>query len=266
MQAKLSMQEISSQQKLELHKVKLLMPALCRIRQGKKIIEWRGQTETADASQIIFFPAGVELYIENIPENGRYLSEIISIPASVIKLYLKLSTASPENQDIQRFGIKYCKELNFCWEQLKYALKKDFSSQLTEHMMSGILLMLRKNSITSLFMNTPDNTVISRCQDLITLSPSYHWTAREIAGQLHMSVSTLHRSLLREGGSFQQILDDVRLGNALNAIQTTTIPVNEIARNNGYQCSSNFTSRFKKRYKITPRALRRSINGKTMNK
>ncbi|RKH70449.1 helix-turn-helix domain-containing protein, partial [Corallococcus sp. AB032C] len=54
------------------------------------------------------------------------------------------------------------------------------------------------------------------------------------------------------------ILDDVRLNNALSAIQTTVKPISEIARENGYKCPSRFTERFHNRFKITPRELRKA--------
>ncbi|MEK8313352.1 helix-turn-helix domain-containing protein, partial [Escherichia coli] len=51
---------------------------------------------------------------------------------------------------------------------------------------------------------------------------------------------------------------DVRLNNALSAIQTTVKPISEIARENGYKCPSRFTERFHNRFKITPRELRKA--------
>lgn len=60
--------------------------------------------------------------------------------------------------------------------------------------------------------------------------PGTKWTANKVARYLYISVSTLHRRLASEGVSFQSILDDVRLNNALSAIQTTVKPISEIAR------------------------------------
>ncbi|EGH1073445.1 helix-turn-helix transcriptional regulator, partial [Escherichia coli] len=88
--------------------------------------------------------------------------------------------------------------------------------------------------------------------------PGTKWTANKVARYLYISVSTLHRRLASEGVSFQSILDDVRLNNALSAIQTTVKPISEIARENGYKCPSRFTERFHNRFKITPRELRKA--------
>lgn len=256
------MQEFSSQQAHELHKVKLLRPALCRVRHGKKIIGWREHIETAETSQLIAFPAGYELHIANIPSGGRYLSEIIFIPSSIIDFYLKHYPSPLGRDNVKKFCIKLNRELEYCWEQLKYALNNNYSEILLEHMVLGMLVMLQDTSIANIFMGNQVNTVTARCQDLIALSPSARWTVRDAAERLNMSASTLHRYLTAEGGSFQQVLDDVRLGNALHEIQTTGRLIAEIARDNGYQCPSRFTSRFQERYQITPRALRRAVQGK----
>ena len=93
---------------------------------------------------------------------------------------------------------------------------------------------------------------------LMLSEPGTKWTANKVARYLYISVSTLHRRLASEGVSFQSILDDVRLNNALSAIQTTVKPISEIARENGYKCPSRFTERFHNRFKITPRELRKA--------
>ena len=74
--------------------------------------------------------------------------------------------------------------------------------------------------------------------------PGTKWTANKVARYLYISVSTLHRRLASEGVSFQSILDDVRLNNALSAIQTTVKPISEIARENGYKCPSRFNTAY----------------------
>ncbi|EAC1115730.1 AraC family transcriptional regulator [Salmonella enterica subsp. enterica serovar Java] len=259
MQAKISMQTFGSHQAHELHKVKLLMPALCRVRQGRKVIEWQGRTETADPTQLIVFPAGYEFHIENIPVSGRYLAEFISIPLSAIKMSHKYSPSVTEKSEATRFCSNLTKELEYCWEQLKVALGMELAPQLVEHIASGLILMLRHTGYGNVLLNIPGTSLASRCQDLIILSPAFHWTATDMAGHLHMSVSTFYRHLAAEGETFQTILNDVRLGNALNALQTTDKSVSEIARDNGYQCPSRFTASFKRRYQITPRELRKAI-------
>ncbi|MWJ52142.1 helix-turn-helix domain-containing protein [Escherichia coli] len=122
----------------------------------------------------------------------------------------------------------------------------------------GVLLSLGAHHVNCLLLSDSKQSLISRCYNLMLSEPGTKWTANKVARYLYISVSTLHRRLASEGVSFQSILDDVRLNNALSAIQTTVKPISEIARENGYKCPSRFTERFHNRFKITPRELRKA--------
>ena len=49
----LKIEEIRMHKHHEIHRVKPLMPALCRIRQGKKVINWETHSLTVDNNQFI---------------------------------------------------------------------------------------------------------------------------------------------------------------------------------------------------------------------
>ncbi|WP_249542686.1 helix-turn-helix transcriptional regulator, partial [Escherichia coli] len=149
-------------------------------------------------------------------------------------------------------------ELIYCWEQLKTSISRGFSTQIQEHLAMGVLLSLGAHHVNCLLLSDSKQSLISRCYNLMLSEPGTKWTANKVARYLYISVSTLHRRLASEGVSFQSILDDVRLNNALSAIQTTVKPISEIARENGYKCPSRFTERFHNRFKITPRELRKA--------
>ena len=78
--SRVTLQEIRMYQSHELHRVKLLMPALCRIRQGRKVVSWEGHIDTANNNQIILFPSGYEFGIANYPDAGFYLAEMLYLP------------------------------------------------------------------------------------------------------------------------------------------------------------------------------------------
>lgn len=117
----------------------------------------------------------------------------------------------------------------------------------------GVLLAVGKTRISHLFLSHSRDLLVHRLAN-----PGAQWTTQEVAHLLFISVSTLQRRLAAEGESFQNLLDDVRLNNALVAIQSTLKPVSVVARENGYMCPSRFTARFQKRFRITPSALRRA--------
>ncbi|MNG54865.1 HTH-type transcriptional regulator AppY [compost metagenome] len=256
--SRLALQEIRMYKAHELHRVKLLMPALCRIRQGKKVVNWEGRCEIANNNQIILFPSGYEFGIANHPSSGLYLAEMLYLPAGLIQRFRQLYPLAPHEESKPGFCIEQNYELIYCWEQLKAAVQLKISDQLLEHWAMGILLTLGKNNMSHLFLSHSQDSLANRCQNLLLANPGARWTTQEIANLLFMSASTLRRRLAAEGESFQNLLDDVRLNNALAAIQTTLKPISVVARENGYMCPSRFTDRFQKRFRITPRALRRA--------
>lgn len=258
--SRVTLQEIRVKQVHKLHRVKLLMPALCRIRQGKKVISWEDHSDIVNKNQIILFPSGYEFGVANYPDAGFYLAEMLSLPVELIQRFRQfypLSATQEENKS--GFCTQQNDELLYCWDQLKTAVKLKVSDQLLEHMAMGVLLTIGQNNISHLFLSHSGDSLIQRCQNLLLANPGAHWTAQEIARLLFISVSTLHRRLATEGESFQNMLDDVRLNNALTTIQSTLKPVSVVARENGYMCPSRFTARFQKRFGITPRALRRAL-------
>lgn len=254
-----TLQEIRMYQTHELHRVKLLMPALCRIRQGKKVVSWESHSDIANNNQIILFPSGYEFGIANYPDDGLYLAEMLYLPVELIQRFRQFYPLStPQEEKKSGFCIRQNEELLNCWEQLKTAVQLKVSNQLLEHMAMGVLLTIGQNNITHLFLSHSQDSLVHRCHNLLLANPGAYWTTQEVARQLFISVSTLYRRLATEGESFQNLLDDVRLNSALAAIQSTLKPVSVVARENGYMCPSRFTARFQKRFGITPRALRRA--------
>ena len=83
-------------------------------------------------------------------------------------------------------------------------------------------------------------------------------SAQTVAAELAMSESTLRRKLLAEGSGFQDIKESVKLGHGLHLLQTTFDSIGRVAEQCGYGSQSRFTEKFKQRFGLTPRALRKT--------
>lgn len=254
----LTLQEIRMYQAHEVHRVKLLMPALCRIRQGKKAVSWEEHCDVANNNHIVLFPSGYEFDVANYPDAGMYLAEMLYLPVGLIQRFRQFYPTPPQEVNNPGFCIRQSDELLYCWDQFKTAVQLEVSAQLLEHLAMGILLTIGQSNISHLLLSDSRSSLVHRCQNLLLANPGARWTTHKVASLLFMSVSTLQRRLATEGESFQNLLDDVRLNNALAAIQTSHKPVSIVARENGYMCPSRFTARFQKRFGITPRALRQA--------
>ena len=76
----LKIEEIRMHKHHEIHRVKPLMPALCRIRQGKKVINWETHSLTVDNNQIILFPCGYEFILRITQKQVFILQKCFIIP------------------------------------------------------------------------------------------------------------------------------------------------------------------------------------------
>jgi len=88
-------------------------------------------------------------------------------------------------------------------------------------------------------------------------------TLPEVARQLHVSDRTLKRKLADQGLKFSDLLDSVRLKNAKNLLDHSTLQVEEIALNLGYQNSANFSKAFRRWSGLTPSEYRKRPRIKT---
>ena len=75
----------------------------------------------------------------------------------------------------------------------------------------------------------------------------------EIASQLHVTSQTLHRSLKREGTSYQRIKDSIRRDIAVTRLVKDRMPVNQVAEIVGFSEARSFTRAFKNWTGLSPR-------------
>lgn len=215
------LQEIRMYHAHERHRVKIMMPALYRILQSKKIVNWEDRCDIANNNHIVLFPPGYEFDVANHPDAGIYLAEMLCLPVALIQRFRHFYPLTPQEDNKSGFCVWQNDELLYCWDQIKTAVHLKVSDQVLEHLAMGVLLATGKNNISHLFRSHSRNSLVHGCQNLLVANPSEHWTALDVARLLFISVSKLHRRLAAEGESFQNLLDDVRLNNALTAIQST---------------------------------------------
>jgi len=95
-----------------------------------------------------------------------------------------------------------------------------------------------------------------RLRQMIESDTAFAWTLGQAARSFNMSEATLRRKLAAENTGFSEILSDTRMNRALGLIQTTTLPMAQIAFEVGYDSPSQFAARFKERFGVNPRHVR----------
>jgi AraC-like DNA-binding protein len=104
---------------------------------------------------------------------------------------------------------------------------------------------------------TERNAVESRVRNLLLGKGTSGFPSLQVSARLmHMSPRTLHRHLVQEGTSFQQVLKDVRHTLALEHLQTAQLTIAEIASALGYTDVANFRRAFRRWEGEAPSASR----------
>lgn len=99
--------------------------------------------------------------------------------------------------------------------------------------------------------------VAGEVYQIIASTPGHSPTMETVAERLATTVRTLHRKLLAEGASFNQILDDVRGTLAKEYLRTTKLSMDDISELVGFSETANFRHAFRRWTGSTPAKFRR---------
>ncbi|MEF9898155.1 MAG: helix-turn-helix transcriptional regulator [Pseudomonas sp.] len=252
---------IQARQVHVLHRVPVFVSTLCHVRQGEKLVQWDNREMRAGRQDLILLPAGRELGITNKPGSlGHYIADTVTFSQEIlssfrarhgIEIHARLSHASSSD-----LCVPLDRHTAEAWDNLLACLASDAPQALRTHYGEGVLLALSLAGHAGPLLIDRRDPLGARVQQLLMLDPARSWTVASVAEHLHLGASTLRRRLADESSSFSHILEQVRLGLALQWLQATTRPVGEIAEACGYASASRFSIRFRHRYGLSPRALR----------
>lgn len=96
---------------------------------------------------------------------------------------------------------------------------------------------------------------------LVALLPEGLPSREAVAQQLGTSVRSLHRQLHEAGTGFRDLLDQVRLEQARQHLQTTSLPSADIAERLGFRSRQAFLRWFRQHTGHTPGDFRRQLSG-----
>jgi AraC-like DNA-binding protein len=98
-----------------------------------------------------------------------------------------------------------------------------------------------------------------RVRRLVAQRPDADWTVEALAAAFHASPSTLRRRLEGSGLTLAALVREVRMETALTLLQSSRLPIGEIAQRCGWESHSRFSAAFQERWGFAPSVLRAGL-------
>lgn len=220
------------------------VPVILRVEAGHKVI--RGaMSAVVPAGSLTLMPAHQPLDVENHPApDGPYRATGLLIPTAMAP---PTGTSTASTTADPRALAAFDRALDLC--------RRPATPQaIRDHAVMEVLLWL---DTLGLRLPPPAPPSLSdRIRALAGADLARDWPASEVARAVGVSEATLRRHLADEGTGLAALLTDLRMNRALGLLQTTDLPVQEIAFQVGYASPSRFALRFRARFGLAPSAIR----------
>ncbi|MBQ0001000.1 MAG: AraC family transcriptional regulator [Clostridiales bacterium] len=151
-------------------------------------------------------------------------------------------------------------------QQTLLELKEEMfrSDEYTDHValttFSSFMLNVIRNSSHAEFSSS--ETIVNQDQQILSMIYEQYATITlsQLAESLHYSIPYCSKYLKKNlGCTFSELIQKVRFQQARNLLMNSTLPVNQIGKNIGYETPENFFRAFKKVHGVTPSQYRKNV-------
>jgi AraC-like DNA-binding protein len=226
---------------------------------GRKGIYAGDKTCSALAGQGVAIARGTQWDVCNVPGGRAYEALVLNFSDELVR------ALPPVASQDQLCGVPDASVLTVD-EQLLDAMQRtlpgkqgrSLSAQLLSHRVMEVLLLLAERGCRF----TPVDALgwSGQICRLVAQRPDADWTVCALASHFHVSESTLRRRLDASETSLAALVREVRLETALSTLQTTALPVSEVARRCGWASHSRFSAAFRQRWGVAPTVVRARLN------
>lgn len=221
------------------------------IRRGRKAAAVDGSTFIAGLGAVIVLSAGCFADVTNLSDpDGVYEADAFFVGSPIVASTLPGTPGARFGCFSPSAGFEH--SLSAAREALRAG--EAIPSRIVDHRVAELLVWAHAFGLTPT-ASDHDSPAI-RLRHLICADPGRAWRIGDLASDLGMSESTLRRHLAAEGTSATDIIADVRLSRALAQLQSTNLPITQIAFDAGYQSPSRFSARFRARFGCSPGKIR----------
>lgn len=250
-QAEFPVQIFHCREPQSLHRVHFFQPTLMLVLSGTKRISGPLNRDCPQGN-LILVPAGFEFPFANIPD-GFYMALVVVFQPNDFPI--RAIADKTIQLDIQPVDTS----LVVLLEQLMQLSHTEVPVEILESRRKEIAKLLTELGLDQALRCPASPTWQTKLVNLLQSDISNEWKLDDVCKTLATSESNLRRHLQQEGTNFREVLEDLRLTFGLGMIQTTHLPINQIALECGYQSASRFSERFKKRFHTTPSELRQAL-------
>ncbi|HZX32825.1 MAG TPA: helix-turn-helix transcriptional regulator [Rhodocyclaceae bacterium] len=248
---------ISARTQHQIRTVAIRDDILVLIRQGTKTLIDQGHSRTVGAGMAAVLAHGSQWDVINVPgSNGRYEALVLQFGDRAVEDFERLYGTQYATERVEgSFIASPDRELADTVARTAESIADpEASQQLRHHRVLEILLLLAETGCLlrpRQELNWPD-----RLRRMISHRPHGEWTIDSLALACATSASTLRRRLAEHDLTVAGLVREIRLETAMLLLQTTALPVGEIAQRCGYESHSRFSVAFKARYGFVPSHLR----------
>ncbi|QJQ11555.1 helix-turn-helix transcriptional regulator [Pseudomonas putida] len=253
---------ILQNQELEFKRLFVEQPVLIVVERGIKALRWSGGEYLIRAGEAIAIAGGQSVDITNrLAEDGSYCARWLVWDSALVTAYAEAhlqQTVIPNAMPITQGGAEFSTAYQRALQAIEDAT---IPMDIARHRVSELLLWIGMSG--GRFEQPQALTLTVKIRRFLSQDLAGGWSPQRVASAFAMSEATLRRKLADEATTLTEILVDARMSLALKLLQSTALPVSQVAMSVGYQTHSQFSVRFRHRFGFAPTAIRRKCDALT---
>ena len=208
-----------------------------------------------EAGDLMIFPPGSMVTMENRPIlNDSYRADGVCFTHDLVDMVFADQRSRHDSP-----GIQVLRDASHRPSDILALIKDTLDNEalptpIMQHRLLEPLIWLRHNGVR--LPTRGEEQPLSKVRRLIETDFGHPWHIPEVAAHFAMSEATFRRWLAKSGHGFSRILLNTRLEKGLTLLQTTDIPISNIALECGFKTPSHFSDSFRKRFGIRPKMIR----------
>ncbi|MGK0249003.1 MAG: AraC-like DNA-binding protein [Oleispira sp.] len=181
-----------------------------------------------------------DIFLANFISLGRYLTGLDVIPKAI-----NINRKKPEFSEQYQGFFPDC-PVNWDQPRTEILIDTQVMDAPTTLADEATARMAESQCADILTRMGPREGIVAKVRRILLSNPGQYPPIEKVASHLATSTRTLSRSLQEVSTSYQNILDEVRKEMAIEYLNTSNLPIEEIAALIGYNDPSNFRKAFKR--------------------